>query len=318
MAFQLFVRFTGLCAFVPNTSGKQMRVVLVDAGEKAMKAMGNMAMLGMGGQPGMAMELLEPHQAALVFDDGDRVSGDGETFKQNGKTMRLRRLDGLDVSIAPSHPAALNLVNTPVNGCPDQATAKSLKYLAQIDKILPAAGGIDPACLADPKKSQVSSKVAARIRLTDGTLQTKHLSSLPSFNLIRWTFDGGKSQQVLAEVIELALPIAGDEVTFQLSSFRNPGTIETVVLRPQTPGASVVVRIENMPLKDIQGTRKKPLVVELGKHNSRDLHFPIMYTLTKNGANGSRPVPLAFSLPHPPNAGNPQCPGTAFPADPSA
>jgi hypothetical protein len=325
MAFQLFVRFTGLCGFVPNTSGKRMRVVLVDAGEAAMKAMGNMEMPAMPGMEAMPMEAMEAHQAALVFDDGDRVSGDGETFKQNGKTMRLRKLDGLDVSIAPSSEDALTLVSPEVNGCPNKTTATSLAYLAQIDKILPAAGGIHPDCLAKPPK--VSPKVAARIWLTDGTLRTLHLSSLANFDPIRWSFDEGGHEQVLAEVIELETKIEGDKVTFHLNSFRNPGAaIAPIVLRPQTPGKSVEVRIENMPLQDIQGTREVPLVVQIGKPRSRDRHFPIMYTLTQNGANGSRPVPLAVDQcsgvdlepPHPPTAGSPQCPGTAFPPNTSA
>jgi len=321
MGFKLFVRFTGLCAFVPNTSGKQMRVVLTDATKAAT----------MGGMP---MPIgFEPHLPVLVFDQGDLSHESGRTFMtfiQDNVSKGLCRLDGQDLTIDPSKPAALAISNGAVADCPLPATDLSTSWLANMKKILGGTGAIKDACLAP---ANVDPSVTARIALTDGSLRTRSFSAMENKQPIRWQF--GAYTQVLAEVIELELDLPGDTVTFRATSFRdtaNPPTpIPPLVLRPKPAGpqgpSSVIVRIENMPLPDIQGTRLVgPDFVVLNQKRARDEHFPLLFSLATNTpANGSGLVPLPVDVckvhipPVPsPTLGSPQCPGGAFNPHPGA
>jgi hypothetical protein len=315
MAFDLVVRFTGLCAFVPNNVERAMRVLLVDAP-------------GMEAMPDMNMPAMEAHIPALVFDTRDVAPGnvrqpDDGFF--DGKPKGICWLKGQDLEITPMRPDALEVMNGQVANCPLGARPHSLSWIAQMADH--GLGTIDGSCLAP---GNVHPKVAARIRLTEGRLVTRDIAQAPERGWVQWKFGPANGQpdgaeRAIAEVIELTLPIADDSVTINATSFRNGREpLPPLVLAPQNGNGRVLVTIEDMPFRDIKRLRSpEEEAVLLQQARNRDRHFEHFSRLSQNDpGEGKGPIPTAVAvcerLFDPPILGNPQCPPAGFQADPNA
>ncbi len=308
MPFNLVVRFTGLCAFVPNTSGKAMRVVLVDAPGMPMG----------GGMPGMEMD--EAHVPALIFDTRDLAPNNArqpDDQFNDGNPMGICRLNDQDLQISPMEESALALTNGNVAGCPTLIRPHSLSWMAQLDELVPGLGTIDESCLAG---AGVHPAVTARIRLTEGTLVTGDIAGTSALGWVQWKFGTlngplGTFQRAIAEVIELSLPILGASVTLSATRFRGGPAVPPLVLTPQNGNPQVTVWIKNMPLPDIKGTRTAEEVVLLRTRN-RDIHFEHYSRLSAHDPGvGFGPIPTAVQACNhtsDPILGNPQCPTAAF------
>jgi len=306
----LFLRFSGLCAFVPNAAPNPtaVRVLLVDA--KTPHS---------GGHD-------EAHVPYLVFRDADWVAGNNlrrpVDWFHDGNDPRRTLFAACDLS---DQDLSIDVNNPPLSvpdgaigtGCPNAANRDYFSWVGPIGKMSPGSGGIDPASLGS---FPLPTTIAARIRLTVGTLTSFEFARDTSTEVVKWEFkpvSGGPTspqQQALAEEVQLEIPITGNYVEFtavQNIHTRNPSPLPAMRLAVSGP---VVAWIKNMPRPDIVG-RPIPTVPGL---RDPDYHFDHFYDLTPAGG-ANIPFPLSGrcpDLPLQPAVGNPRCPPTQF--DPNA
>jgi hypothetical protein len=318
MGFTLHLQFTGLCAFVPHPGGRRMRVLLVDVSQP---------------QPGHDQHDRpphEPHLPVLVYDVRDLAAPrPGDERFVRGDTFGMCRLTGMDLTIQGARPNALKLTQATTGPCPTVRNRTSLSWLAHLGRMGQGSGEIGDRCLAD---SRVSRAVAARIRLTEGTLSTRYLSGNQALRpfLFRFGRPGGEIQQeerAIAEIVELEVRIEAPTVTLVTRSFR-PGIDSrgSIVLKPQSPrpNARLVAYVKNLPRLDITQSRRVDQPFAPGQLRPIDHHFAHFNRLLRSPAPaGQEPLPIPMDLckeaqPEPPNVGNPQCPGTTAPPHPKA
>src|SRR4051794_15532287 len=195
MGFKFLLRFTGLCAFVPHTSGSRARVLLLNGTD------------GNGhGHMGMAPEV---HRPVVIFDKNDLAASNARqldlSFPFELKERGLCFLEGQDMEIqsTSTDPFVLQGTTAPAGAvCPVGPDRTRLSWVAPIEHIRRGAGQVAASCLGG---NGVPPAVSARARLTQGTLRTQSLSQFPG-GIIRWKFlplGGGVAgpEQALAEIV---------------------------------------------------------------------------------------------------------------------
>ncbi|HVT61754.1 MAG TPA: hypothetical protein VHR45_25570 [Thermoanaerobaculia bacterium] len=313
MSFKLFLKFTGLCAFVPHTSGKAARVLLVDT----------------SGDPSdhCAPELNEPHEPVLVFDRRFVAAANRRqpdmTFS-NGNPMAICYLHDMDLAIGAAREDALFIENGPIGNCPIDNDHRSLAWVAALPEIDQSAGEVHAECLA---ASDVHPSVAARVRLTEGSLRTTELSGIPQSSWVRWSFqprDGGRTidlDRAMAEVVELEVDVPGSEVRLETARFRGSlAALPPLILAPRN--GQVTAWVKNMPLLDVLGKRS-PEAVVVNQRRAQDAHFEHFYTLSPHDPGPGRratpfPVGTCLAAAPPPFVPTPMCPPARFTASPLA
>jgi len=309
--------FTGLCAFVPHSSGARARVLLLG---------GNDCCHGNG-------QGVEKHVPALLFEKRFLAPGSRQpdmTFYYDTVEWGLFLLHDQDLEILSNggEPFRLESPGIPPNVCPRGTDRDHLSWVAPIETIRPGAGRVAPECLSGAGR-HVPSAVAARVQLDQGTLRTALLSNQNS-QVIQWQFvstDGEFGhQQALAEIVELTLDdVPGEQIDFAMKPFRGFGPSKRVSLAPAAGSREVTAMIKCIPLADMLGLRPvEP--VRLGDCRFRDHHFEHYFRISADDPGiGLGPVPEAVaacpSLPSeagPPTEHSPLCPPSWFGASEAA
>lgn len=178
MPFTFRVVFGGLCGFVPNTNGHQMRVLVVNATER----------VAANGE-----SVLPTHVPLFLFDsanrrsqigrrplEGDRLLASAEIQEERFRTGRFcghplvreeicfRNEEGGSFGRSfETHRSRRSSETTPATGEEDD-----LFWVPQMEHAFPGAGRIDPECLGEAPPASV----AARVRLTEGVVSTASLA----------------------------------------------------------------------------------------------------------------------------------------------
>jgi len=310
MGFKFLLRFTGLCAFVPHTSGSHARVLLLNGTD------GN----GMD-MPGMAPEV---HRPVVIFDQADLVPASARkpdlSFPFELKERGLCLLEGQDMEIQSTSSDPFVLEGTTAHAgavCPNGSDRTRLSWVAPIEHIRAGAGKVAASCLG----KSVPSAISARIRLTHGTLRTQSLSQFTG-GVIRWKFlplSGGGTghEQALAEIVELEMNIPGDHVILSTTPFRKDAAHRPPLsLAPAAGGSGVVIAtVKSIPIEDALGIRPVEPVV-IGQSRARDIHFEHFFRISAaDPGPGHGYVPNPVDVCHsvePPLLHSPQCPPSFF------
>jgi hypothetical protein len=190
MSFIVRIFFAGLIAFVPSRDGKELIVLLPDAAEASVASDGtavgpHQALLlaraaGCTGDCGVA----DAGIAALLFAD-QTPSKAGEALSDALQQGTVWRLDGSELSFAAAAGVARfapplsirrNLRPTArgqarlLPATPDEG--KDFSWVADLGRIVPGAGVVDPAVLAPIPPAK---RIAARLRLDSGEVSTYRL-----------------------------------------------------------------------------------------------------------------------------------------------
>jgi hypothetical protein len=333
VAFKFLLRFTGLCAFVPHTSGQHMRVLLL-GGHDSNGSVGNGSPHnGNGMQMPMPMPMpMEVHRPAIVFDKANLAPESARkpdlTFIDSHTVdSAVCLLEGQDVEILSNSASPFQLVGNGISAgmCPNGNDRNRLSWVAPMERIRPGTGQVDASCFS---ATGAPASISARVRLTQGTLRTSDISN-KNGSVVRWRFlplAGGATghEQALAEVVELELDIPGDQVVLSTTPFR-PGSASKppITLVPVTaPDGTrqVVATIKCIPIEDLLGIRPvEPIMI--GESRARDLHFENYFRISAADpgvGHGLVPSPVDTCPSHnhgaaqPPILHSPQCPPSFF------
>jgi hypothetical protein len=273
MSITLHLFFAGLIAFVPSQDGRELFVLVPDAGHGHAISDGSS---------------LEPHRALLVARaagcQGDCEAGNSEIAgllfadepdaKRPGELMdAIRRgtawqLEGVELSIS-SQDGQLKI-------------HPGFSSVADLNRIVPGAGFVDPALLAPQPPA---GKLATRLRLQSGEVSAYRLveevdGSVPSLRFK--TLKDGKDaapgyMQPLATWVMAEIKIPGNAVEVVARAFGKGGE-RRVKLSPDDHGIVEIV-VMNVPV-----TRSTQEAGGPGKH------FEIYYNLART-MPATRPVP---------------------------
>jgi hypothetical protein len=326
MGFTLRIRFQGLCGFVPNTNGKAARVLLLRGGQAHAHG---------GGLP-HTPAADELHIPALLFDLRDLAVSDLRAPEESffdGRPSGLCRLQGVDLGIDPSRPDALQLSAGKAGQCPN-GQIDAFEWLSPVDQLVPNAGGVDDSAFG---AAPVHSGVAARMRLTDGTLKVANLTELGG-QPVQWDFrphghDGanhggnghGKKTRTngngrpIGASVDLVVQIDAPEVRFTFARLGTTNFGEPLVLAPRAQPNVVDVVVKNVPDPDLRQVLPPERIV-LGRVRIRDHHFAHYFQVVKNPpAAGLEPLPHALQfcqagprIVEPPAGNNLDCPTSRY------
>jgi hypothetical protein len=338
MANFLNITFTGLCGFVPNTSYKKARVLLVDANEPS-----GGHVHGSPHEPHVPVLVCDPRrikstsrQADLIFRQAVGTSGVDE--------FAVFFLHDQDLSFGNAAATELTIKNDALSDvCPDSASYESIRWLTSLASISPGPTGqpgsevVRKECLADPSAGEtVYNKVAARISLTAGTLSARSPARAGTGdttgigNVIKWEFKvpGGSPFSTSRSITETVLArlelTSGAEPVISTQLLRKTelqrikdifpgglGTQKKIELNASA-GNEVYIRIENVPYADLLGLRE-PLA--LGERYA-DWHFDHFYELSKHLRDRRIPDPLKTAICTNsgglPSLRTPQCPPALY------
>lgn len=313
MAFDFILTFTGLCAFVPNTSGKQMRTLLLDRRHSH----------GTDGH--------EDHFPAIVFD----IDSLPEKQLANDRQPDLRFTEGAtprgvcflnreDLVVTPQS-GDLKYVMQEVQGCAPGDEA-DLSWVAAMPRIGESSSHVDRSCLAGDK---VHKMIGARLALTSGTVMTSSIATQPGGLQLLWKFRRSLPpfpilplplrRQALAEQVRWTLHIGADkvtEVTLSSKKFKPPGGDGPVLRLHPHKGSVVNADIRVLPLPDILRLRE-----ENPPPREKESHFEHFYLVSANHLTTRlRPIPFPTDPCQQPgiSASNPKCPPAMFAEHPEA
>jgi hypothetical protein len=315
MDFTLKMTFTGLCAFVPNTSGQQMRVLLID------------------GQDPRDTHGGEAHFPALVFDKASWVD-DGKPnrkpeirFFEGDDERGVILLDEEDLVVSQGGDP-LSFENEDLEECP-QGTRDHFSWVARIPRIAEASKKVHPDCLVPAGGSvRVHKHLIGRLALERGHLITSGLTEAEKDVPLRWKFRPDlplisaifqlRRQQALAEEVEWTLDIK-DETEIALSSKRfNKVATELPPLRLAPMEGKVKVDIRNLPLPDVLRARPE----DIPNQREKESHFEHYYRISNEDPGDLfRRIPFvdeSCNSGGPITASNPKCPPSQFDPDPNA
>jgi hypothetical protein len=299
MAFQLQVRFTGLCAIIPESDIYQPRneatVVLVNAKQS----------------------FHGPHRSLLLFDPESFLDGPNRRqapsfFQYEGVLQQACSLDG----------EALTVLGRDKDGGPIQLDRNSLRFttglrpnppqpcpentdLRDFTWVCKNPGAIDTNILSSMDYGDL---IAARIRLTAGTFSTDKFRT-SSQGRIRWWFDAPEPTAIAEEVVwEVDFPDSVEGITIISAPFQGYLQQRSLFLKPKA--GFIKISIVNMPLADV-------LALDPARRFDPDHHFEEFYRLCIWTPSTAVPVPdLTSFCGIPSAASNPKCPPTLFASTP--
>jgi len=328
MSNHLFLRFTGLCGFVPklpiNQASNQMRVLLVNAQQADPN------------DPHGSHH--EPHLPVLICDwdgverqpaPGVNLRTEDRVFFEGGTKKALFFLAGQDVRVGSALPNSLTISNgiaSPHPVCPDVTTGPGsnrsfFEWVSPLVLISSGSQNIRPACLnPNPDPS-----VLARIALTEGSIRTFQFAVDSSGGVVKWEFKVPVTgtpiahQQALAEVVQYDFEFStGTTIDVVCRPFGGNATQDKTIRLKLTTiglGGRAIAEIKNIPLLDLFSTRPLP-----PGHRDIDFHFSHFYRMSNAAGNRNVPHPLTNRCPGTggPALGNPLCPPTTYAPHPNA
>jgi hypothetical protein len=239
MAFKFRAIFTGLCAYVPNTAGTKLMVVLVNATKKYKDAGGQDALeegkVALDGQP------LEKHWPVLRFPSG-ALEGGGNLTRAPECLVPLDR-ERLTFSFTPT-PASLQFQQQDTAGKTDR-----FDWIPSMTEIFDGSGGRPPAHIlpavvgTQPPRESVIAQVFVEL----GKLSTDTLEPGDQWNRsVVWHYAPnpmGTPERGLANSVALDVDSV-DRVTIQAAKLDSVGTREWTFVGKANE--RVEVRIENV------------------------------------------------------------------------
>lgn len=332
MGFILKIYLLGLIAFVPSRDGRQMTVLVTDAGQGFTTSDGTAfpphypvllaSAASCQGDCTCAVGEIGPHiylQTAPA-DDTDPVfpsspnpveslwrlvahggvwnlQGSQVSFAYPPATEQESRKTGLQI-VRGRRPSQTRSGLATMPAAADQA--EDFSWVAEMGKIAPTAGPIDPDCLARrPKRCPISS----RMTVTEGTFKTHKLATyLPTTGgggIAEFKFQSHDANQPSSDytqaiadwtAVEIRIPTC--EVTFTALPFDGKGKARRMTLHPSSCDGNGIVEVALLNLPDPS---------RLGEHTARlheerqglGSHFEVFYELAKKRpAPANRPIPI--------------------------
>jgi hypothetical protein len=271
-SFVLRIFFGGLIAFVPSPDGKELIVLLLNAGHDYALSDGTRLehhrplLLARAAQCEGSCGATDAEIARYLFPD---ISAEraGDSLQQALLGGGAWQLDGSELSIRPggagakASPPDLELrqtVRLSKSGKPPvipntPQEREDFRWVPDLGKIDPSVGGLNPAVLSDHPPADL---IAARLKLTHGRVFTYRLARVRN-NVEPIQFrplqGGGKEapcQQALATWVEADVEVQGDAVEIVGGPFG--GNEKRVMkLSPQMGGkAGIEMAILNLPPLD--------------------------------------------------------------------
>lgn len=307
MTILLRIYFVGMIAFVPG--GSEMNVLLPDLRD---------GYIASDGKP------IESHTAFLLARSG-RCEGDCTADQEPLAEMLYRKLlrggtaepmdllhkaiegggawelNDSDLAIEPRQDSSRGglriLRNEAASGVPSSPVGRrSFDWVANIGRIVPEAGEIDPGLLGDRPRMGL---LVARLRLGQGEIRTHRMirvgDEVPPIDFKtlqaddqRVYFSQALAHWVLAEV-PVHLPEGDCTVRLVERSLLDGGGRRAMELRPTVceDGGVVEVAILNVPPSSFEPVKRPPTPKErIGRH------FEVYYELSHHPpARNRRPVP---------------------------
>jgi len=308
----LFFRITGLCAFVPNLTSDQMRVVLVDAS------------VPHGPHDKSHGPRLIFLKAAWQQIGGGRVPD--EFFSDpDGHEMAMCDLSGQEVSIDGAGPNSLTIKGwgTGIGECPDVHGSDQFVFpwVGLMQDINAGQGAPNPKW-GDIKdhfldSSNVPSDVAARLRLTAGIISSYEFARDDKGEIVEWQFTGpsgaASGRQALSEEVQLVFTPTSPFVDLAfMNDIHGSSPTSGPKLRVGDLGGKINVWVANMPLDDIRNryyVGNPPPPPKPTGNRDPDHHFFHFYDLVQDGPKDRIPDPFGRcpSI-KPPSVDNPKCP----------
>lgn len=236
MAFNCRIKFTGLCAFVPNKplpGTERMCVVLVDgtgADATAIRALDG--------------TVLRRHRAFLSFDLKN-LPGFTSQRPKEGKGIWYLEKQRLTLDVGAGGQAFSTTFDPAIDAAVDHAgpttpqEARSFSWVADMKKVAPAHSKMD----ANAVSKTPPAEVLAQVILTKGTLFTSKIEK------VRWCFPNVLGPDIIRK------PVA-HEVTLELTSIPkliinaaklSPSAVPvSLELQPATTGEDVEIEIVNL------------------------------------------------------------------------
>ena len=259
-----------------------------------------------------------PHVPVIELDPAD-LSPESEVrpdlvFRRpdSRRDWGLVFLTGNDITLdpAPSGAPTIRKGRAPMSNAPASAAeAEDFSWIAEIAKLDPAAGIMDPACVT--AGTDAGGRVAARISLHGGTLGAQLVAEVEGGAplIFDWLDAAGKGEprtdysQALAAGAAYEVTVSSAEVALVLTSFDKTVRRRLVLSFAGLPiGAAIEILIKNMPLDGVlEVSEAMDIPVD------PDAHFEMYYALS-----ASAPATPWITRPQHPRAGAPICPGAQF------
>lgn len=279
MSFVLKIYFFGMIAFVPNTDGRQMTALVIDARPGFHASDGTafpshypVLLARAGSCKGNCQEdaqrvadhlfgtgtLLNPaftrgELKKIVGEGGGTWELDGEhitlqagTTRRSGATLQVVRNRRPETTREAGGSSAVTL---PKN----LAEAEDFSWVAEIKEIVPEARKVDPDCL---KEKPEKGLVVGRVKLEEGTLKTHRLiqfkEDIPRFIFQPLSASAPTTSysQGLADWTVAEIPITGCEVTINSRDFAT-GETRSMTLGPSDcQGGNEIVEVAVMNVPD--------------------------------------------------------------------
>ncbi len=310
----LFLRLTGLCAFVPNLTADQMRVILVDASVPH-------------GRHGKA------HSPRLIFRQSAWTPVPGlnpELFTDPCKEpMAMLDLSDQEVFIdgAGGHALAIEGWGSAVGECPkpDGSDRFAFSWVGPMQPINEDSGlpNLDWGSIKDHflDSSNVPSEVAARVSLTEGHVTNHEFSRDDLRRIVKWMFKNATGQahikQALSEEVQLSYGLNAAatfvELGFITGIHSSTPSASGPKLRLNVSNGRADAWVANMPLDEIRNrcyhSTPIPKPHPTGVRDP-DHHFVHFYDLVKGGPKNRVPHPAGRCNEPilPPSVDNPKCP----------
>jgi hypothetical protein len=169
-------------------------------------------------------------------------------------------------------------VEQPVSSFPRNADRRSLYWLPTIERLAPGAGAIDPAFLQLPFKRKDSPRLAARVDLTNGLLETSGVTE-SAVTFIR-SQSRRESEVTIAREAVLTADVDGDSLVLRSQPLHRDGhdDDDDLVFTPPPGMTELSLVIGNEPDTDIYAT---PQEMDLIPTTEGAKEFGLYYLLSK-------------------------------------
>ncbi len=305
MAFKMSLHFTGLCAFVAkkpiDQNQNEATVILVNAKHSHHA----------------------PHRAIFLAVPEHFAAGNQRytslPFLHEGVSKRACALGGEALAISGRDasgqrvPLASNALRfltglrpTPPIPCPDFGSASPDGDDKDFSWVCQNPGTLNPNVLTS---TSMESLIAARLKLTEGTLMTEHFRVTDQNQVVRFKFGSTNSQAFAEEVTwEIDFSDQSGVVNVVLDSTpfdKLPGN-PSLILKPRMDIGLLEGWIVNMPVENLFSL-DPPLPL------APDDHYEEYYRLCQGTLPTAIPTPDTQNFcPGPAGATNPKCPPTYF------
>lgn len=323
--FLLRILFSGLMAFIPNENGTEVTVLLLNVDHQhtsdgaAMQAHEPLLVARAGecsgdcvdDDPAIASFLYRDKSAAVALESLANAVGGGSAWKLTGSDVGVRKSGTGAADLPPLvlRDDARGTTNGQPNVIPSTASEREdLSWIASLGQVCGGGCTLDPDILA----AVPPSKIAARLRIANGTVFTQSIARIGSdvtpvhFRRLDGTGATSPYTQAIAAWVGADITVAGTSVEI-FETKHDGGAGRSMILSPDASGR-VEIAVLNLP-PFVPPASSANAAPQVGKH------FETYYDLLANppagetrlvpraGAPAGTSVPeVAWSLVHPQSA----------------